>query len=54
VDSLGVGEIEIKRKNTPDRQEHRQEAPKRSLTTLASFSRFLAGQLQQRGRCDPL
>jgi hypothetical protein len=50
VDSLGVGEIEIECKNTPDRQEHRQEAPKRSLTTLASFPRFLARRLRQRGR----
>jgi hypothetical protein len=40
LDCLGVGVIEIGRKNAPDRRQHHQEAPKRCLATPACVTRF--------------
>jgi hypothetical protein len=42
VDSLGVGVIEIGRKNVPNHCQHRQEALKRCLTMPALILRLLA------------
>ena len=53
-DSLGVGAIEIRRKNAPDRRQCRQEVPKRSLAMLTLFLMFLIKFLMWRGRPDPL
>ena len=49
LDSLGVGAIESGRIIAPDHRQHRQEAPKRNLATLAAFLRFLDGFLWNGG-----
>jgi len=49
LDSLRVGAVEIGRIIAPDRRQHRQEAPKRILATLAWFFGFLVGLMWRGG-----
>jgi hypothetical protein len=53
VDSLGAGAWEIGRPIVPDREQRRQEAPKRSLATLTWFLTFWRMFLVWRGCPDP-